>query len=250
VEMLLLPIGFLIAVLYSMIGLGGGSIFVPLLVLAFGLQTQKAIGTSLFAITFMTIAATMGYAAQKRINYKVGLLLDTLDVPGAALGAYFTTLVASSILGGMFGAVLLVIAGLLFFQKKSERRATKFAVTHKVIGSCLLGSLLSGVVSGMFGIGGGVVDETVMIFLLGMSIHTSAGTAMFGMAITTVAALLPHWFLGNVLPDYAVPLAIGCMLGAPVGSFFSAKIKAVILRRILGVVLVGIAFRMLLLPCL
>ncbi|MEM3519600.1 MAG: sulfite exporter TauE/SafE family protein [Candidatus Hadarchaeales archaeon] len=250
VEIILLPIGFAIAVLYSMIGLGGGSLFVPLLVLGFGLPTQKAIGVSLFGIAFMTVAATLVYAIQKRINYKVGLLLDTLDVPGAVLGAYLTTLVAPLLLGGMFGAVLMVIAWLIIFQKGSKGEGRRFAVTHKVVGCCLLGSFLSGVVSGMFGIGGGVVDEAVMILLLGMSIRISAGTAMFGMAITVVAALLPHWIFGNVLLDYAAPLGLGCILGAPIGSFFSARIKATTLRRILGVVLVIIAIRMLLLPAL
>ena len=82
IELTLIPLGFLIATVYSMVGLGGGTLFVPLLVLAFGLPTQNAVGISLLAITFMAISSTVAYAMQKRIDYKVGLLLDTLDVPG------------------------------------------------------------------------------------------------------------------------------------------------------------------------
>jgi hypothetical protein len=100
----------------------------------------------------------------------------------------------------------------------------------------------------MFGIGGGVIDETVMILLLGMSIHLSAGTAMFGMAITTVAAVIPHWFLGNILLGYAIPLAIGCVIGGQIGPYLSKRTSASTLRKILAAVFIIIGARMLLVP--
>lgn len=252
IELILIPLGLVIAALSSMIGLAGGSFMVPMLVLVFGLPTQKAVGVSLFAIVFMTISATTAYAVQKRIHYRVGLLLDTLDVPGAVIGAYVTTLIAPRWLGGMFGGLLLVIATYIIFKKNSEKKNDsnyKFlGLSSRVVGYCLLGSLLSGVVSAMFGIGGGVIDETVMILLLGMSIHLSAGTAMFGMAITTIAAVIPHWYIGNILPDYAIPLAIGCVLGAQVGAYYSKRVRASTLKKILGAVFVVIGLRMLLVP--
>lgn len=247
VDIILAPIGFLVAVVCSMIGLGGGSIIVPLLVLGFGLQVQKAIGSSLFALIFMTVSATIVCATQKRVNYRVGLLLNTLNVPGAFLGAYLTTLVASSLLGAMFGVMLFFVAIAMIFRKNSGKLSS-FVLTRRAIGYCMVGSLLSGIVSGMFGIGGGVIGVTVMIFLLGMPIHTSAGTALFAMVITTVAAVVPHWFLGNVLLNHGLPLAIGCAMGAPIGAFFSERVRASILRKILGGMLISIAIRMLLLP--
>jgi len=114
----------------------------------------------------------------------------------------------------------------------------------------MLGSLASGVVSAMFGIGGGVVDEMVMILMLGMTIRLSAGTAMFGMALTTVAALIPHWFLGNVLLDYAIPLTIGCVIGGQIGPYLSKRTRASTLRKILAAVFIVIGVRMLLVPFL
>ncbi len=233
-----------------MVGLGGGTIFVPLLVLAFGLPTQNAVGVSLFAIMFMTVSATAAYAAQKRINYKVGLLLDTLDVPGAFLGAYITTLIAPRWLAGIFGGLVLIIAIFMILRKNSKKAGSDKALglSARIVSYCILGSFISGIAAGMFGIGGGIIDETVMILLLGMSIHASAGTAMFGMAITTVAAVIPHGLLGNIVPEYAIPLAIGCIFGAQLGPILSKRTRASTLRKILGAMLIFISVRMLLVP--
>ena len=252
IEPTLILLGLLIATLSSMIGLAGGAFMVPALVLIFGLATQKAVGVSLFAIMFMTISATAAYAIQGRIRYKVGLLLDTLDVPGAVLGAYITTLIASKWLAGMFGGLLVFIASYIILKKNSRAGVNSnhefLGLNMRVIIYCMIGSFVSGVVSAMFGIGGGVIDETVMIMMLGMSIHLSAGTAMFGMAITTVAAVIPHWFFGNISLDYAIPLAIGCVMGGQIGPYLSKRTRASTLRKILGAVFVVIGLRMLLVP--
>ena len=247
----MIPLGLFIATVFSMVGLAGGVFMVPALVLIFGLSTQQAVGVSLFAIMFTTISATAAYAVRGRINYRVGLLLDTLDVPGAVLGAYLTTLIASRWLAGMFGGLLLFVATYLVTKKNSQSKADsnhKFPFTTQVVVYCIAGSFVSGVVSAMFGIGGGIIDETVMILLLGMSIHLSAGTAMFGMAITTVAAVLPHWFLGNILLEYAIPLTIGCIVGGQIGPYLSGRVRASTLRKILGAVIIFIGLRMLLVP--
>ncbi len=253
IELVLIPIGLLIAAFFTMVGLAGGSFIVPLLVLVFGVATQQAVGISLFAVMFTTISATLAFAAQKRIHFKIGLLLDTLDVPGALLGAYFTTLIASIWLAGMFGGLLVFIAAYMFWKKNSGREADlnhSPRLSRRIIGYCMLGSLASGIVSAMFGIGGGVVDEMVMILMLGMTIHLSAGTAMFGMAITTVAAVIPHWLLGNIPLDYAVPLAIGCIIGGQIGPPLSKRTQASTLKKILAAVFIIIGLRMLTVPFL
>ncbi|MGC8817430.1 MAG: TSUP family transporter [Candidatus Hadarchaeum sp.] len=112
------------------------------------------------------------------------------------------------------------------------------------------GGFMSGLVSAIFGVGGGIIDEAVMILLLGMSIHLSAGRAMFGMAITTVAAVLPHRFLVNVLLGYAIPLTIGCVLGGQICPYLSGRVRAGALRKILGAVIIFVGLRMLLVPFL
>jgi len=249
-ELILFLAGLLIATVFSMVGLAGGTFIVPMLVLGFGLATQKAIGVSLFAVTFITISAALAFARQGRIHFKVGLLLDTLDVPGAFLGAYLTTLVGSSLLAGMFGALLLLISFYMIRRRNQKGRECRLGLSTRVVAACMLGSFLSGVVSAMFGVGGGVVDELVMIFVLGMTIHLSAGTAMFGMALTTVAAVILHWILGNVLLEYAIPLAAGGVIGGQLGAHLSGRTGARTLRMIMALIIALIGVRMLVIPLL
>lgn len=233
----------LVSALFSSVGLGGGMLMVPLL-LSLGLPIHTAIGTSLFAITVLSCSATIAYAVQRRIDYRVGLLLDSLDVPGAAAGAYLTTLLSPHLLSLAFGLLLLLLSPRLFSGEK--RAASLPPLTAKSMGIILAGSFASGLVSGMFGIGGGIVDELVMLLALGMSIKLSSGTAMFGMSITMTAAFLSHLSLGNFSLPHALPLAGGCAIGAPVGAWISRRAPATWLRRVLGTIVVAVGLRLLL----
>jgi uncharacterized membrane protein YfcA len=251
-ELTLIPIGLFIATISSMVGLGGGVFIVPVLVLAFGLPAQNAVGISLMTMTFTTISAAIAYARQGKINYRVGILLDVLDVPGAVLGAYLTTLLPSRWLAGLFGILLFIIS--IYMIRKREisggaRADPKFlGLSKRVIYLCLMASFASGVVAGMFGAGGGTVDETVMILALGMPAHMAAGTSVFGMALTNTAAAIPHGALGNILPEYAIPLIIGAVFGAQLGPRLSKRVKGPTLRKILGLVFIIIGLRMILIP--
>jgi uncharacterized membrane protein YfcA len=244
-------ISLLIATISSLVGLGGGVFLVPTLVLAFGLPSQKAVGASLFAMTFTTLSATIAYARQRKIYYRIGILLDVLDVPGAALGAYITTLIDSQLLAIIFGLFLFIVSIRLLRSEASQENGAlegsrTICLTKGIVVSSLAASFASGIVAGMLGAGGGTVDETVMILVLGMPASFAAGTAEFGMALTNSAALVSHWILGNVMIDYVVPLAIGAAIGAQIGPHLSKQVGERILRKVLGIVFVLIGLRMVL----
>ena len=89
--LLVFVLGFVVGVPSSMVGLGGGIIIVPALIVLFQIPTQNAIAISLVAILGTTVSATIGYVRTKQIDYRLGLLYDILDIPGIILGAYLTT---------------------------------------------------------------------------------------------------------------------------------------------------------------
>jgi len=68
------------------------------------------------------------------------------------------------------------------------------------------------------------------------------------MALTNTAAAIPHGALGNILPGYAIPLIIGAVVGAQLGPRLSKRVKGSTLRKILGLVFIVIALRMILVP--
>lgn len=123
VVLLLTLFSLVVGIVASMIGLGGGFLIVPMLVLGFGLPAQKAVGTSLMAITFTSLSSTIGYAMQRRIDYQMDVWLDVLDIPGVAIGAYITTLLSSNLLTSIFGAFLVSVAFFMIRHEEAEEEA-------------------------------------------------------------------------------------------------------------------------------
>jgi len=252
-ELILLLLSFIISTVASIVGLGGGVFFVPLLVLGFGIETQKAVSTSLLAMSFTTVSATLAYAKQGKINYKVGVLLDLLDVPGAMIGVYLANIVSSRTLAFLFGVFLLVISIQLFRKTRNLEEAlmaTKTSMdrlTAKMVCLALFASLTSGVVAGMLGAGGGTVDETIMILGMGMPVKVAAATSVFGMALTNTAAVILHFQAGNIVTlNHAIPIVIGGLCGSQLGPRLSKKLNEEALRKILAAVFILIALRMIL----
>ncbi len=253
-EAILFILSFMISTVASIVGLGGGVFYVPLLVLGFGMETQKAVSTSLLAMSFTTVSATLAYAKQGRINYKVGVLLDLLDVPGSMVGVYLTTILDSKTLACLFGVLLLIISFQLFRKAGKpgevvEMEAKTGRLTARIICLALFASFTSGIVAGMLGAGGGTVDETIMVLGMGMPVKVAAATSVFGMALTNTAAVILHFQVGNIVPlNYAVPIVAGGLCGSQLGPRISRKLEEKNLRKMLATVFVLIALRMVVVP--
>lgn len=116
---LVLVLGFIVGMPSSMVGLGGGFIIVPFLIFFFQLPAQNAIAVSLVAICGTTFSSTLGYIRQRRVDYKLGLLYDILDVPGIVLGAYITTLLPQNFLAGICGIFIIFIVIVLMRNRRT-----------------------------------------------------------------------------------------------------------------------------------
>jgi hypothetical protein len=106
----LLFFGFAVSIVANTLGIEGGIIFIPVFVLGLGLTAQEAAGVSLTTMIFGLGSGSLAYALQKRIDYKLSLLLGGATVPGAILGARTTQFISSNILKLLFGLTLIPIA--------------------------------------------------------------------------------------------------------------------------------------------
>jgi hypothetical protein len=234
-----------------MIGLAGGFLFVPILILIFQLPAQNAIAVSLVAITGTTISATLGYIRQKKVNFKLGLLYDILDIPGVVLGAYLTTLLPSNILTVICGVFLVIISLLLtkrsiFFwnNKQSEKvRQKEFHYSKRSIPAILTSSLLGGFITGLSGLGGGITDTSTMI-LLGVPSHIAVASSEFAMALTNSVGVIAHGVLNNILLDYAFPLTIGTIIGAQMGCLLCKRVKASFIKKVIALITFVVGLRL------
>ena len=264
----LLLLGIAVGVPASMCGLGGGFILVPTLILVFNLAPQHAIAISLVAMCGTTISATLGYIKQKRVDYKLAILYDIFDIPGVILGAYLTTILPQNILVGTCGLFILVLSTLMLKdirtkkepkltcvkEIKSEKGWTRkvndctnhiFEYKIRKPGFIVLSSLLSGLVTGLAGLGGGITDTTTMM-LLGVPAHIAVASSEFAMALTNGAGVITHGFFQNIAIDYALPVTIGTIIGAQIGVFLAKRTKQKTLKTILTVIAMFFSVRLIL----
>ena len=108
--------GVVVGIGASFTGLGGGFLIVPLLLLL-GYPAQKAVGTSFLAILVISLSALVAHNKLANVDYRVGLLLGFGGIAGAQIGARLLEHVSTASFKRIFAAVLLGLAGYLFFQK-------------------------------------------------------------------------------------------------------------------------------------
>ena len=263
----LLMLGFIVGLPASMCGLGGGFILVPTLILVFNLSPQNAIAISLVAMCGTTISATLGYIKQKRVDYKLALLYDIFDIPGVVVGAYLTTILPKNLLIGLCGFFILFLSLLMLRNLRARKLSTKNKESNmtcngwgrKVSDSMnqvfeykirrpsliVISSLMSGLVTGLAGLGGGITDTTTMM-LLGIPSHIAIASSEFAMALTNGAGVITHGFLQNIHIGYAIPITIGTILGAQVGVLLAKRTKQKTLKMILSVVSLLFSIRLIL----
>jgi hypothetical protein len=121
----LLLLGFAVSIIANTLGIEGGIIFIPVLVLGLGLTAQEAAGVSLTTMIFGLGSGSLAYALQKRIDYKLSLLLGGSTIPGAILGAWTTQFVSSNVLKLLFGLTLIPLAIRMIMENKGNLENVK-----------------------------------------------------------------------------------------------------------------------------
>ncbi|MEO9307067.1 conserved membrane hypothetical protein [Nitrosotalea sinensis] len=230
----LLPLGFVAGVIGSMIGLGGGFVVVPVLTF-FGFSPTLAASNSLFAAFSNSIASSVSYAKQKRIVYSLGIKLALLSIPGTIVGAYASDIVSPPVFKLLFGAVLIASGVYIYMRRKMESR--EYNLSKQVMLLSAGASFFGGIVSSLFGIGGGTVFVPLMVIAIGLSMKLAAPTSQFILMFTAASGMIVHSLMGH--PNYfeAGMLSIGSFLGGLVGSKLSTRVNERRLRLFVTVIL-------------
>ena len=240
-EILLILLGFAAGVLGSMIGLGGGIVVVPVLTF-FGFSPAVAASNSLFAAFSNAIASSASYAKQKRIQYSIGLKFGLLAIPGTVLGALISDEISSSLFKILFGIVLLASSVYIFSKRKLESKTYNLSKQIMVLSAGA--SFFAGIISSLFGIGGGIVFVPLMVIVIGLTMKLAAPTSQFILLFVSASGMITHAFLGH--PDFyqALFLAAGAFVGGLVGSKLSLEIEEKKLKIIVSVAMIAAAIKL------
>jgi uncharacterized membrane protein YfcA len=259
---LLILLGFTVGCIGTLIGAGGGFLLIPILVLSRPRTEPEALVAVSLAMVFCNAASgTIGYARQKRIDYRAGILFAVMSVPGAILGAYTVSSLPRRTFEIILASVMLLasIAMLLFgLPAKDAPHAPPTSLSDALTPVApaerrrlIVGMLISFAVAylaNLLGIGGGIIHVPLLVFLLKFPIHTATATSHFVLAITALAGSLVHLFEGTLDGQWAtiIALGLGAIAGAQLGAHLAQKLHARWIVRGLAVALAIVGLRIML----
>jgi uncharacterized protein len=238
----LIGVGLGAGTLGSLLGVGGGIIMVPALALL-GLSPVQTSSTSLIAVASSSVSSTIEYSKQKRIDYRLGLQMTIFAIPGAVLGAIMSEYLSEESFKLYFGILLIFTGIYLLYRNSILKVASPKKQTMMLRVAAFVATFGAGIVSSMFGVGGGIIFVPVMLIVLGLTMQRAAPTSQFILMMTSVTGVLVHAYLLH--PDYvqAFALSIGAFAGAQIGARISRTTKELLLQRLFGLVLIAVAVK-------
>ena len=240
---------FIAAGISSMIGIGGGVLYVPIL-LAFGFPFYQAAAISIFIIMALSISSSLVYYRVQLIDWKLALIIEPLTAIMSLMGGYYSSFIQIKELKILFILVLIVsgyfmikpvkkIQDEFIIEKKWGYWSRKFG-EEKYSVNLLIGlpiAALAGIVAGLLGIGGGVIIVPLLVLLLGVPMKIAVGTSCFMAGITALFGFWGHYFAGHFEPKMALILALVVFAGAQTGSRISIKVDKILLKKIYAIFL-------------
>ena len=249
----LFVVGIGVGMFGTIVGVGGGFIIVPLLMIVYKAPPPVAVGTSLCIVALNAISGSISYARQKRIDYRTGMLFALATIPGAVAGASLIDYIPIDVFDIGFGIFLVLMAAYMIIKPALQRQADaappslEFDPSRRVQYSLSMGMFVSfvvGFLSSLAGIGGGVVHVPAMIYLFHFPTFIAVSTSHFILAISTTVGATSHISLGHVLWNKIPALGVGVIFGAQMGARLSHRIHTQIIVRGLAFAIVIVAIRL------
>ena len=230
----------------AMLGLGGGIFIVPFLDLVVGLPLESAVAVSLVTIIATSSVTATNPAQRQLTNLKLGMLLEAFSAPAALLAAYWSSSIPEPALRRVFAATAIGIAVVMFTRLNKRNVVLDPAFETGTLGGRFFEaesgavvsygvkrlplacgtSVLAGILSGLIGIGGGIIKVPVLNAWCGVPLRAAAATSAFMIGITVVASAIPYYVRGDLLPHYAAATVLGVLAGGRVGIWMAARAKA------------------------
>jgi uncharacterized membrane protein YfcA len=225
----------------ALAGVGGGILVIPVLTIGFGVDIRLAVGASIVSVIATSSGAAAAYVRDRMTDMRVGMFLELATTTGAVCGALLAAVVAPAFLYVLLGVVLLSSAGMQVARLGEETpptsppsalavrlrlessypdrrlgREVPYSARRIPLGFALM--WIAGVVSGLLGIGSGVLKVLAMDGAMRLPMKVSSATSNFMIGVTAAASAGIYLSRGDVDPRIAAPVALGVLAGALVGA--------------------------------
>jgi uncharacterized protein len=229
----------------SIVGIGGGIIITPVLTLM-GFTPAHIASTSLIAVTSTSASSTIAYSRQKKIEYRIALKMVIFSIPGSIIGAFISTDISLEFFKLSFAILLMLTGTYILFKNSILKNHNKKPKTSISLLICYTGAFIAGIISSLFGVGGGIIFVPIMILIFQMTMAKAAPTSQLILFITSLMGTFTYILLSK--PDYlnALFLAGGAFIGGQIGAKLSNYLKERTLQKLLSIFLIAVAIKLIL----
>ncbi|MCM3763904.1 sulfite exporter TauE/SafE family protein [Neobacillus niacini] len=252
--LLILAVGIIAGGYGTIVGAGGGFIFVPALLIVFHMDPVIAAGCGIVIVLINSLSGVTGYAKRNMIHYRTGIILSLGAFPGSLIGVRLLQLYSSSYFYVIFATVLVALgiflfaknSQFLFWKKKSESEgpSTTVDASRLTVGRLLPLGFFMGILSSYLGIGGGWLLVPILIYLYKVPTHNATATSIFSLALYSTVGVVSQIYYSSI--DWTTVLwgGIGVIIGSQVGVALSQRIPGKMIIQMLSILLMVIGIRM------
>ena len=255
-QIVLFLLGLSTGAFATLIGIGGGLVVVPVLILFYHLEPRAAVGTSLCIVVLNALSGSASYLRRRRVDVPLGLVLAAGTLPGTWLGLELLQKVEAGPFRLLFAAFLGVVFVTIVSRRPAadatrapapllpggaprrlvDREGKRFDYGVRWVPGGAA-SLAVGVFSSFFGVGGGLIHVPILYRGFGIPIHVAAATSLFALFFTALAGAVQFAARGDVDWTYLPALGAGVMIGAQLGAGLASRLRASSVVKVLAVTL-------------
>ena len=254
--------GALTGMVGALLGLGGGVFLVPLLALGFHLEPRTAVAASLVAVIVTSSTTTTVNMKRGLVNVPLAFTLLLSTSVGGLAGGSLAQHISTRTLYGIFAATLFGVAVIVTSRSKTRNVIDDATVdvgslggwvvedgktlsyVMKRVPQAMMVSLAAGAISGLLGVGGGVIQVPVLNSFCGIPIRVAAATSAFMIGPTAAISAFLYLGRGDMDPLITAAVAVGSLPGSALGAWLSRKVPVRSIKGILATSLIVVALRL------
>ncbi len=240
-----IPVGFCGAILGNISAVGGGIVFIPVIIFLFGLPPVVALKIALASQSWGMTSGAVGWM-QKGV---VPLRALTLTVPGLLIGSTISSLVihpSALLVKLLFGPVSILLGVLTIALSRKAIESHPLAdIPDRAAVPLVIFSLIGGLITGWIAIGEGEIVAALLMLFYRVNVATCIGLGVVLLSINSIFLTVIHqFFLGGIPWSIAAFTGLGCVFGARLAPFLSRRSNPFVLKSIFAAIAIcdGILF--------
>lgn len=246
-------VGVLIGIASGLLGIGGGTVMVPIFRLAFGMSATMSTATSLFAIIPTSISGAISHVKGKTCIPALGIAAGLGGACLSPAGVWLAQLSPDWLV--MLAAALIIgYSAINMFKKAFKLRpagqpaagadaaaaapSDDAPLSRKQLLQGAAIGLIAGLASGYVGVGGGFIMVPLMLSIVGIPMRKASGTSLIAVMILAIPGVIEQGIIGNINYLAGIAIVIGTIPGAVIGAKLVTKVPERTLRLLFGCFLI------------